>query len=93
MLTIRALCPIINNKLINYVRSNLGDIVGYVYEFHNTKDYNFHLLTTKSTFTDDTVMTLAVAKWLTEDDSNSHAYLVKCMKELLVTLAIILLMK
>ena len=53
----------------------IGDIVGSVYEFHNTKDYNFHLLTTKSTFTDDTVMTLAVAKWLTEDDSHSHAYL------------------
>lgn len=60
----------------------IGDIVGSVYEFHNTKDYNFHLLTTKSRFTDDTVMTLAVAKWLTEDDSHSHAYLVKCMKEL-----------
>lgn len=60
----------------------IGDIVGSVYEFHNTKDYNFHLLTTRSSFTDDTVMTLAVAKWLTEDDSHSHAYLVKCMKVL-----------
>lgn len=60
----------------------IGDIVGSVYEFNNTKDYNFHLLTPKTTFTDDTVMTLAVAKWLTEDDSHSHEYLVKCMKEL-----------
>lgn len=60
----------------------IGDIIGSVYEFHNTKDYNFHLLTTRSKFTDDTVMTLAVAKWLTEDDSHSHEYLVKCMKEL-----------
>lgn len=60
----------------------IGDIVGSVYEFHNTKDYNFHLLTTESTFTDDTVMTLAVAKWLTEDESHSHEYLIKCMKEL-----------
>jgi ADP-ribosylglycohydrolase/uncharacterized protein (DUF1810 family) len=60
----------------------IGDIVGSVYEFHNTKDYNFHLLTSESTFTDDTVMTLAVAKWLTEDNSLSHEYLVECMKKL-----------
>jgi ADP-ribosylglycohydrolase/uncharacterized protein (DUF1810 family) len=60
----------------------IGDIVGSVYEFDNTKDYNFHLLTPRSKFTDDTVMTLAVAKWLTEDDSHSHEYLVKCMREL-----------
>jgi ADP-ribosylglycohydrolase len=60
----------------------IGDIVGSVYEFHNTKNCNFHLLTNRSTFTDDTVMTLAVAKWLTEDESHSHEYLIKCMKEL-----------
>lgn len=60
----------------------IGDIVGSVYESDNTKDYNFHLLTPRSKFTDDTVMTLAVAKWLTEDDSHSHEYLVKCMREL-----------
>lgn len=23
----------------------VGDIVGSVYEFHNTKDYNFHMIT------------------------------------------------
>jgi ADP-ribosylglycohydrolase/uncharacterized protein (DUF1810 family) len=60
----------------------IGDIVGSVYEFHNTKNYNFHLLTNRSTFTDDSVMTLAVAKWLTEDESHSHEYLVNCMQEL-----------
>ncbi len=27
-------------------------------------------------------MTLAVAKWLTEDETHSHEYLVKCMREL-----------
>ena len=43
----------------------VGDIVGSVYEFHNTKDYGFHMITSHSRFTDDTVMTLAVAKWLT----------------------------
>lgn len=28
----------------------IGDIVGSVYEFDNTKDYNFHLLTPRSKF-------------------------------------------
>lgn len=60
----------------------IGDVVGSVYEFDNTKDYNFHLLTPRSEFTDDTVMTLAVAKWLSEDKTHSHEYLVRCMREL-----------
>ena len=60
----------------------IGDVVGSVYEFNNTKDYYFHLLTPRSKFTDDTVMTLAVAKWLTEDKTHSHEYLVQCMREL-----------
>lgn len=60
----------------------IGDVVGSVYEFDKTKDYNFHLLTPRSKFTDDTVMTLGVAKWLTEDNTHSHEFLVKCMQEL-----------
>lgn len=60
----------------------VGDIVGSVYEFNNTKDYNFHMVTPRSRFTDDTVMTLAVAKWLTEDKTHSESYLIKCMQEL-----------
>ena len=60
----------------------IGDVVGSVYEFDNTKDYNFHLLTPRSEFTDDTVMTLAVAQWLSEEETHSHEYLVRCMREL-----------
>lgn len=60
----------------------IGDVVGSVYEFNNTKDYYFYLLTPRSKFTDDTVMTLAVARWLTEDKTHSHEYLVQCMREL-----------
>ena len=60
----------------------VGDIVGSVYEFHNTKDYNFHMITSRSRFTDDTVMTLAVAKWLVKDKANSVSYLIKCLQEL-----------
>lgn len=41
-----------------------GDIVGSAYEFDNTNDYNFKLLTDQSCPTDDTYMTLAVANAL-----------------------------
>ncbi|NES70882.1 MAG: ADP-ribosylglycohydrolase family protein, partial [Okeania sp. SIO2D1] len=38
-----------------------GDIIGSVYEHHNIKIKNFPLFSSKSKFTDDTVMTVAVA--------------------------------
>ncbi len=38
-----------------------GDIIGSVYEFNNTHRYDFELFTPHSTFTDDTVLTVAVA--------------------------------
>lgn len=41
-----------------------GDIAGSTYEFKSVKDYNFTTIPHKSHFTDDTVMTLAVANWL-----------------------------
>lgn len=42
----------------------IGDVVGSTYEFHNTKDYNFKLFPKGSKFTDDTIMSLAVASTL-----------------------------
>ena len=44
-----------------------GDIVGSVYEFNNTNDYDFRLLSGWSWPTDDSYMTLAVAKALMEE--------------------------
>ena len=41
-----------------------GDIVGSVYEFHNIKTKEFEMFSPKCEFTDDTVMTVAVAKAL-----------------------------
>lgn len=41
--------------------SILDDIVGSTYEFHNTKDYNFEMFPYGSDFTDDSVLTIAVA--------------------------------
>lgn len=37
-----------------------GDIIGSIYERHNTTRYDFELFTKHSTFTDDTVMTVAM---------------------------------
>ncbi len=58
----------------------IGDMIGSPYEFdeNNIKSTNFPLFTDKSTFTDDTVMTVAVAKALmdtygAEDDIIENA--------------------
>ena len=42
----------------------IGDIIGSFYEFCNCKSTNISLFTGSSQFTDDTVMTIAVADWL-----------------------------
>ena len=54
----------------------VGDIIGSMYEFHNTKRTDFELFPEGSRFTDDSVMTLAVAKWLLEDEAHSIHYLI-----------------
>lgn len=59
-----------------------GDIIGSPYEMCNIKSTEFTLFTPWSNFTDDTVMTLAVAKWLTEDRTHSIEPLIKYMQEL-----------
>ena len=48
-----------------------GDIVGSVYEFDNIKTKEFQLFTDKCKFTDDTVMTVAVADALMQFDKIS----------------------
>ena len=48
-----------------------GDIVGSVYEFDNTHDYHFKLLSRWSVPTDDSYMTLAVAKALMETQGSA----------------------
>ena len=60
----------------------IGDIIGSVYEFKDKQQKDFHLFTPRSRFTDDTVMTLAVAKWLTEDKEHSEDGLVQQMQNL-----------
>lgn len=41
-----------------------GDIIGSVYEFDNIKTTVFPLFTRGSSYTDDTIMTVAIADWL-----------------------------
>ena len=50
----------------------IGDTVGSAYEFHNTKDYNFRLFLPESNYTDDSVMTMAVASWLLSDPDHTY---------------------
>lgn len=63
-----------------------GDIVGSVYEFNNTHDYDFTLLRDYSRPTDDSYMTLAVAKALMKswgkDDDIIRSCLVKEMQRI-----------
>ena len=59
-----------------------GDIVGSSYEWNNVKTKDFPLERPGTRYTDDSVMTLAVAKWLLEDPSHSEGHLIKCMQKL-----------
>jgi ADP-ribosylglycohydrolase len=43
------------------IGSIIGDIVGSIYEWRNTKDYNFDIFPSEGTFTDDSVLTVAIA--------------------------------
>ena len=56
-----------------------GDVIGSAYEFNPTRDHDFDLFTPKSTFTDDTVLTMANALWLLEDPRHTHEKLVRIM--------------
>lgn len=46
----------------------IGDIIGSIYEWKNTKSEEFQLFTTESCFTDDTVLTIAVANSFLDDN-------------------------
>lgn len=59
-----------------------GDVIGSAYEFNPTRDYHFTLFTPKSTFTDDTVLTMANALWLLEDEEHTHEKLINIMLDL-----------
>lgn len=55
---------ILTNKTKKMLGAIIGDIVGSRFEFNNYRGTKFKLFTVDSTFTDDTVCTIAVADWL-----------------------------
>lgn len=56
-----------NKMTIPLLGAICGDIIGSWYEFRPTKDRNFELFHKKSTFTDDTVCSIAIADALMND--------------------------
>ena len=57
----------------------IGDTVGSIYEFCNIKTTDFPLFSDGSSFTDDSVMTIAVADWLLHDPVRSQQGLEECL--------------
>lgn len=59
-----------------------GDIIGSTREFNSIKTKDFELVEEYSTFTDDSVLTLAVASWLINDEDHHRRNLVKEIQNL-----------
>lgn len=51
----------------------IGDTIGSVYELNNIKTTDFPLFSRKSNYTDDSIMTMAVASWLVNTDRSHSA--------------------
>lgn len=62
-----------NNRILGGI---VGDIIGSTRERENVKIEDFELFPQGSRFTDDTVMTLAVAQWLMTDLEHTEAGLI-----------------
>ena len=57
----------------------IGDIVGSIYEFDNIKTKNFNVFTNEMFFTDDTVMTIAIADAII--NGGQHENFIQSMKK------------
>lgn len=57
----------------------MGDTVGSVYEFNNIKTTQFPFLPEEAIYTDDSVMSMAVAQWLVADPNHATDTLVDSM--------------
>lgn len=57
----------------------IGDIAGSVYEFDNIKTTDFPFFSNRSIYTDDSVMSIAVADWLLHDSNHTHSVLEETM--------------
>ena len=61
-----------------------GDIIGAPYEFHNIKTTDFDIFNKRTSFTDDTVMLLANARWLLDSLNNPNKYSMDKLEECMV---------
>ena len=52
----------------------IGDIVGSIYEFNNYRSKKFELFDSRSTFTDDSVLSFATAKVLLDGTDYAQTY-------------------
>ncbi len=59
----------------------IGDTIGSIYEFNNIHTRVFPLFGKSSTFTDDSIMSMAVAEWLLTDEHHTHSSLIEIMEE------------
>lgn len=59
----------------------VGDVIGSFFEHSRLKVYDFDLFYPRSKFTDDAVMTLAVAEWLMSSADKSKDDLVRIMQD------------
>ena len=57
-----------------------GDVIGSTHEFHPIKTKEFRLYNHYSEFTDDTVMTLAIASWLIKDKTSKDVLISEIKK-------------
>lgn len=58
----------------------IGDIVGSVFEFNNTFDYDFPLFSKKGSYTDDTICTIAIADALIKGVNYKNSLLNWCRR-------------
>lgn len=58
----------------------IGDTVGSIYEFNNIKTTAFNLLNPLMSYTDDSIMTVAVADWILNDPAHSDVTLVETLQ-------------
>lgn len=73
-------------KMKNYynpllISAILGDIAGSIYEFDPHKSANINLQDRHMDYTDDTIMTIAVADWVLNDKFHTKVGLVRKMHE------------
>lgn len=59
----------------------LGDVAGSIYEFNPHKSTDIELQDRRMEYTDDTIMTIAVADWVLNDKQHTHKELVARMQQ------------